>query len=80
MNNEIRTAVLAISDEWSQADRAIRETLKGCPQQSARAGLEGGAYMRIGKAADSIAVELGLDEEAEWIEIGRAAYKAARLA
>ena len=80
MNNAIRAAVLAIADEWTQADRAIRETLKGWPQQAARAGLENGAYLRMGKAADSIAVELGLDEEAEWIEIGRVAYKAARLA
>lgn len=80
MNEQIRSQILTIAAEWVSADREVRAALKNWQQQAARAGLESGAYTRMGKVADGMRAELGLDEEATWAEVGQAAYKIARLA
>ncbi len=90
MNNEIINAELVnkiavVVEQWSVADRpwnpansdnSVRAGVTPWAVRSIRAGIERGAMVEIGKLAESIASELGLSDDADFLAIGEAAFRA----
>lgn len=84
----IAAQIATLEAEWKAANAAIQASgLTGWGRQSAMAGIETGAMNRIGKAAEPLAKQLGLDpdepvydfggyEATGYEAIGRAAWAA----
>ena len=71
-DNTFAAAKIAkIEEEWRAATAAIQASgLAGWTRQAALAGVERGAMIRIGQAAEPLAEQLGLDPEEPVYESG----------
>ena len=76
----VAAKIARIEEEWRAATAAIQASgLTGWGRQSAMAGIETGAMNRIGKAAEPLAEQLGLDPEEpayDWQGIPLTGYEA----
>ena len=76
----ITEKIAKLETEWREANAAIQAAgLTGWTRQAALAGVERGAMIRIGQAAEPLAHQLGLDPEDpvyDWQGIGLAGYEA----
>ena len=80
----ITEKIAKLEEEWREANAAIQAAgLTGWTRQAALAGVERGAMIRIGKAAEPMAQQLGIDPEEPaynsltgYEAIGRAAWEA----
>ena len=60
----ITEKIAKLENEWREANAAIQTAgLTGWTRQAAMAGVERGAMIRIGQAAEPLAHQLGLDPE-----------------
>ena len=60
----ITEKIAKLENEWREANAAIQAAgLAGWTRQAALAGVERGAMIRIGQAAEPLAEQLGLDSE-----------------
>ena len=67
----VTAKIAKIEEEWRAATAAIQASgLTGWGRQAAVAGIETGAMNRIGKAAEPLAEQLGLDPEEPVYESG----------
>ena len=67
----IAEKIAKFENEWRAATAAIQaSSLAGWTRQAALAGVERGAMNRIGKAAEPLAEQLGLDPEEPVYESG----------
>ena len=76
----INEKITKLETEWREANAAIQAAgLTGWTRQAALAGVERGAMIRIGQAAEPLAQQLGLDSEDpayDWQGIGLTGYEA----
>lgn len=76
----VTAKIARIEEEWREANAVIQAAgLAGWTRQAALAGVERGAMIRIGKAAEPLAHQLGLDPEDpayDWQRIGLTGYEA----